>query len=62
MVWSKIIDWAMEIITTGELAKVPMTWRQAHFGVVMSGSLQLPILAQMELGWKRKQFIPPWGG
>ena len=58
---SKTIDQAMGVITKGELAKVTMTWRQAHFGAVMSGSLQLPPLAQMELGWKRRQSIPPWG-
>ena len=42
MVGSKIIDRAMKIITRGELVKVTMTWRQTHFGAVMSGSLQLP--------------------
>ena len=42
MVGSKIIDWAMGVITKGELVKGDyMTWRQAHFGAVMSGSLQL---------------------
>ena len=41
MVGSKIIDREMGIITKGELAKVTATWRQAHFGAVMSGSLQL---------------------
>ena len=28
-------------MATGELAKVTMTWQQAHFGAVMLGSLQL---------------------
>ena len=42
VVGCKIIDRAMRIITRGELVKVTMTWRQAHFGAVMSGSLQLP--------------------
>ena len=42
MVGSKIIDWAMRIITKGELMKVTTTWKQAHFRDVMSGSLQLP--------------------
>ena len=42
MVGSKIIDRAMRIITRGELTKATMTWRQAHFGAVMSGSPQLP--------------------
>ena len=39
MVGSKIIDRAMDVITKGELTKVTITWRQAHFGAVMSGSL-----------------------
>ena len=43
MVGSKIIDQAMRVITKGELAKVTMTWKQAHFGAVMSGSLQLSL-------------------
>ena len=41
MVGSKIIDKALSLMTVGELAVATMTWRQAHFGVVMSGSLQL---------------------
>ena len=32
---------APSLMTTGELAKATTTWRQAHFGAVMSGSLQL---------------------
>ena len=28
-------------MNAGELSKATMTWRQAHFGAVMSGSLQL---------------------
>ena len=42
MVGSKIIDRAMSTITKGDLTKATTTWRQAHFGAVMSGSLQLP--------------------
>ena len=42
MVSSKIIDRAMKVITKGELARAKGTWKQAPFGVVMSGSLQLP--------------------
>ena len=42
MVGSKIIERVMSIVTKGELVKVTMTWRQAHFGAVMSGLLQLP--------------------
>ena len=41
MVDTKIIDKALCIMTVGELAKATMTWRQAHFGAVMLGSLQL---------------------
>ena len=41
MVGSKIIDKALSCMTVGELAKATMTWQQAHFGAVMSGSLQL---------------------
>ena len=37
------IDRAMRIITKGKPAKATMTWRQAHFSVVMFGSLQLPL-------------------
>ena len=41
MVGSKIIDWALSCMTAGELACATATWQQAHFGAVMSGSLQL---------------------
>ena len=42
MVGSKIIDQAMGVIIKWQLMKVTMTWRQTHFGAVMSGSLHLP--------------------
>ena len=42
MVGSKIIDQAMGMMTKGELMRETVTWKQAHFGAVMSGSLQLP--------------------
>ena len=42
MVESKIIDWMMGMMTNGELVRATVTWKQAHFGVVMFGSLQLP--------------------
>ena len=42
IVGTKIIDRAMGIIIKGELAKATMSWKQAHFGGVMSGLLQLP--------------------
>ena len=41
MVGSKIIDKTLSCMTAGDLAKVTATWRQAHFGAVMSGLLQL---------------------
>ena len=41
VVGTKIIDKALSLMTVGELAKATMTWRQAHFGAVMLGSLQL---------------------
>ena len=41
VVGSKIIDKALSCMTAGELAKATATWQQAHFGAVMSGSLQL---------------------
>ena len=41
MVGTKVIDKALSLMTLGELVKATMTWRQAHFRVVMSGSLQL---------------------
>ena len=41
-VGSKIIDGSMGVITKGELTRVTTTWRQTHFGTVMSGFLQLP--------------------
>ena len=42
MVGSMIIDRVMGMTTKGELVRATMTWKQAHFGAVMSGSLQLP--------------------
>ena len=41
MVGSKIINKVLSLMTLGELAKVTTIWKQAHFGVVMSGLLQL---------------------
>ena len=42
MVRSKIIDWAMGVMTEGELVRATVTWKQAHFSAVMSGPCQLP--------------------
>ena len=41
MVDSEIIDRAVSLMGKGEAVKVTTMWRQAHFGAVMSGSLQL---------------------
>ena len=41
VVGSKIIDKTLSCMTVGELAKATATWQQAHFGAVISGSLQL---------------------
>ena len=41
VVGTKIIDKAPSLMTTGELVKATTTWRQAHFGAVMLGSLQV---------------------
>ena len=41
VVGSKIIDKALSLMTTGELAKANTTWQQAHFGAVILGLLQL---------------------
>ena len=54
MVGSKSIDRTMGMITKGELAKATVTWRQAHFSVIMSGSLQLPL--------KCKRGVRPYEG
>ena len=41
LVGSMVINKAPSIMTVGELAEATMTWRQAHVGAVMLGSLQL---------------------
>ena len=42
LVGSNIIDWAMGMMSKGEPVRATVTWKQAHFSVVMSRSLQLP--------------------
>ena len=39
MAGSEIIDWVMGMMTKGELTRETVTWKQAHFGAVMSESL-----------------------
>ena len=43
MVGSKIIHRAMGMIMKGEQVRANVTWKQAHFGAVMSGLLHLPL-------------------
>ena len=58
VVGSEIIDRALSLITKGELKKATMTWRQADFGAVMSGSLQLSHTSSSKTGVIP---IPIWG-
>ena len=50
MVGSRIIDRAMRMIMKGELARATVTWKQANFGVVMSGLLQLTCTCARGMG------------
>ena len=61
IVGSKIIDRAMSIITKGELAKATTTWRQAQFGAVMCGSLQLPHTGSNGTGIENEVIHSPKG-
>ena len=58
MVGSKIIGRALSLMTKGEPAKVTTTWRQAHFGAVMSGSLQLSHTSSNKMGMEKRYAIP----
>ena len=58
MVGSKIIDWVMAMMTKGDLARATATWRQAHFGAVMFGSLQLPCTTSQGDGKVGKEATP----
>ena len=58
MIRSKIIDWVKGMMIKGELARATVTWRQAHFSAVMSGSLQLPHTTSKEDGEVRKEVTP----
>ena len=44
----------MGVITKGELVKATLTWWQAHFGAVMSGSLQLLCISPNRTGVERE--------
>ena len=58
MVGSIIIDRAMGLMTKGEFMRVTATWKQAHFGVVMSGPLQLPCTDSKGNGEVGKEVTP----
>ena len=58
IVGPKIKDRAMGIMTKGELARETMAWKQAHFGVVMSGLLQLPYTDSKEEVEMGKEVTP----
>ena len=54
MVGSKIIDKALGVMTKGDLEKAATIWRQAHFGAVMSGSLQLSHTNPSKIGMEEE--------
>ena len=56
---SKIIDWAMGVMTKGELMRETVTWKQAYFCAVMFGSLQLPCTNSKEDGEVGRKSLPP---
>ena len=58
MVRSKVIDWVMGKMTKGELIRVMVTWKQDHFGPVMSGLLQLPHTDSKKDGEMGKEVTP----
>ena len=58
LVGSKIIDCMMGMMTKGELVGATVTWRQAHFGASMSGSLHLPCTTSKEDGEVGKEVSP----
>ena len=58
---SKIIDRVMGMITKGELMRATVTWKQAHFGAVISRLLQLHYTDSRGNGEVGKGFIPSPG-
>ena len=59
MVGSMIIDRAKGIITKGELVRATMTWKQADFGTVASGLLQLPHTSVRGMGMLQRGLPHP---
>ena len=47
------------MITKGELVRATVTWKQAHFGAVMSGLLQLPHKGTRGIGVLQRESLPP---
>ena len=62
MVGSKKIDRALSLMTKGELAKVTTMCRQAHFGAVMLGSLQLSCMSSNKSGVAEEVSHPSQSG
>ena len=62
MVSSKIIDRTLSLMTKGELPKVTTMRRQAHFGAVMLGSLQLSCMSSNKSGIGEKISHPCQSG
>ena len=60
MMGSKIIDRVMGMITKGELVRATITSKQAHFSVIMSGSLLLPCKGTRGMGVLQMGSFPPW--
>ena len=54
VVGSKIIDRALSCMNKGELAQATMMWRQANFGAVMSGSVQVSQTSSNKIGVEEK--------
>ena len=59
MVGPKVIDRVMGMIMKEELVRATTTWKQAHFGVVMSRFLQLPHKGARGDGGAVKGSLPP---
>ena len=59
LVRSKIIYWAIGMMTKGELARATVTWKQAYFGAAMSGLFQLPCTTSKEEEGGGRRLLPP---
>ena len=61
MVRSKIIDRVMGKMAKGEVMRATATWKQAHFSVIIYGSLQLPHTDSKGYGEVGKEVTPSPG-